>query len=78
MIIKITYPYKDTPTTLETKTYYIQTDDPQLIEQLKTTKNPVDIGIILSQNENKYKMVKPQKEDLLIEIEEMVINPDLL
>ncbi len=77
MIIKITYPYKDLPTTLEIKSKYIQTDDNELIEQLKSSKNPVDIGIILTQNENKYKIVKPQKEDLLIEIEDMVINPNL-
>ncbi len=77
MIIKITYPYKDLPTTLEIKSKYIQTDDNELIEQLKSSKNPVDIGIILTQNENKYKIVKPQKEDLLIAIEDMVINPNL-
>ncbi len=77
MIIKITYPYKDTPTTLETKTKYIQTDDLDLINKLKSTINPVDIGIILSQNEDKYKIIPPKKEDLTIEIEEMVINPNL-
>ncbi len=78
MIIKITYPYKDAQNTLEMKSKYIQTDDQELIAQLKSSNNPVDIGIILSQNEDKYKIVEPQKEDLLIEIEEMVINPDLV
>ena len=78
MIIKITYPYKDAQNTLEMKSKYIQTDDNELITQLKSTKNPVDIGIILSQNENKYKIIEPQKEDILIEIEEMVINPNLV
>ncbi len=78
MIIKITYPYKDAHNTLEMKSKYIQTDDQELITQLKSSNNPVDIGIILSQNEDKYKIVEPQKEDLLIEIEEMVINPDLV
>ena len=77
MIIKIIYPYKDSPTTLEMKSKYIKTDDKSLIEQLKHTNNPVEIGIILSQNEDKYKIVPPTKEDLLIEIEEMVINPNL-
>ena len=66
MILKITYPYKDSIATLQYKSFYIQTDDKELIETLKTTKNPIDIGVILSENEEKFKMLKEAKEDLEI------------
>ena len=77
MILKITYPYKDTLATLQYKSIYIQTDDDDLIEQLKATKNPVDIGVILSENEEKFKIIENAKEDYEIIIEEVLANPDL-
>ncbi len=77
MILKITYPYKDSLATLQYKSIYIQTDDDDLIEQLKATKNPVDIGVILSENEEKFKIIENAKEDYEIIIEEVLANPDL-
>ena len=77
MILKITYPYKDTLATLQYKSIYIQTDDDDLIEQLKATKNPVDIGVILSENEEKFKILENAKEDYEIIIDEVLANPDL-
>ena len=77
MILKITYPYKDSLATLQYKSIYIQTDDDDLIEQLKATKNPVDIGVILSENEEKFKILENAKEDYEIIIDEVLANPDL-
>jgi hypothetical protein len=77
MILKITYPYKDSIATLQYKSLYIQTDDKELIESLKATKNPIDIGVILSENEEKFKMLKKAEEDLEIVIDEVLANPDL-
>jgi len=77
MIIKITYPLKASINRIETKNIYIKSNDRDFINQLKSTNNPIDIGIILSQNEDKYKTVENQKEDLHIIIEEVLNNPDL-
>jgi len=77
MILKITYPYKDSIATLQYRSIYIQTDDNELIELIKATKNPIDLGVILSENEEKFKMVDEQKEDLEIVIDEVLANPDL-
>jgi len=77
MILKITYPYKDSIATLQYKSFYIQSDDKEFIELLKVTKNPIDIGVILSENEEKFKMLKEAKEDLEIIIDEVLANPDL-
>ncbi|GAB6073725.1 hypothetical protein [Nautilia lithotrophica] len=77
MILKITYPYKDSLATLQYRSIYIQTDDNELIEHLKATKNPIDIGVILSENEEKFKMLENAKEDFEIVIEEVLANPDL-
>jgi hypothetical protein len=77
MIVKITYPYKENTTTIELKELYIETDNNNLINKLKTTNNPIEIGIILSENKEKYKKVIPQKEDLNIEITEVLTAPDL-
>ncbi len=77
MIIKITFPFKNSINKIETKNIYIQTDDKKLINDLLETKNPIDIGIILSENENKFKITNPQKEDKKIIIEDIIANPDL-
>jgi len=77
MILKITYPYKDSLATLQYKSIYIQTDDSDLIEHIKATKNPIDIGVILSENEEKFKMLQNAKEDIEIVIDEVLANPDL-
>jgi len=77
MILKITYPYKDSLATLQYRSLYIQTDDNKLIEQLKATKNPIDIGVILSENEEKFKMLEKAKENYEIVIDEVLANPDL-
>jgi hypothetical protein len=77
MILKITYPYKDSIATLQYRSIYIQTDDQELIENLKSTKNPIDIGVILSENEEKFKMLENAKEDYEIVIDEVLANPDL-
>ncbi len=77
MIIKITYPFKNSINKIETKNFYIQTDDKKLINNLNETNNPIDIGIILSENKNKFKIINPQKEDKEIIIEDVLINPDL-
>jgi len=77
MVIKIIYPYKSSLHKIETKNILIETENEGLIKQLTTTNNPIDIGIILSQNEDKYKTVKDKKEDLNILIEEVLNNPDL-
>jgi hypothetical protein len=77
MILKITYPYKKSLATLQYKSFYIQTDNKELIELLKVTKNPIDIGVILSENKEKFKILKEAKEDLEIIIEEVLANPDL-
>jgi hypothetical protein len=77
MILKITYPYKDSIATLQYKSFYIQTDDKELIELLKATKNPIDIGVILSENEQKFKMLKDAKEDIEIIIDEVLADPNL-
>jgi len=77
MILKITYPYKDSLATLQYKSIYIQTDDNKLTEYLKAVKNPIDIGVILSENEEKFKMLENAKEDYEIVIDEVLANPDL-
>ena len=77
MILKITYPYKDSIATLQYRSIYVQTDDKDLIELLKVTKNPIDIGVILSENKEKFKILKEAKEDLEIIIEEVLANPHL-
>ncbi len=77
MIIKITFPFKNSINKIKTKNIYIQTDDKKLINDLLETKNPIDIGIILSENENKFKITNPQKEDKKIIIEDIIANPDL-
>jgi hypothetical protein len=77
MILKITYPYKDSLATLQYKNIYIQTDDHDLIEELKSSKNPIDIGVILSENREKFKMLDSAEEDMEIIIDEVLANPDL-
>jgi len=77
MILKITYPYKDSIASLQYRNIFIQTDDNDLIEQIKATKNPIDIGVILSENEEKFKMLESAKEDLEIVIDEVLANPEL-
>ncbi|GAX87524.1 conserved hypothetical protein [Lebetimonas natsushimae] len=78
MIIKITFPFKDSPNTIELKEIVIETDDNDLITQLKSTNNPIEIGIILSENERKYKKIDSEKkEDLHIEIAEVLTSPAL-
>jgi len=77
MIIKITYPYKDTMSSLKYKSVYLKTDDKTFIDKLQTSKNPIDIGVILSENEEKYKIIDKTKEDIEIEIDEVLANPDL-
>jgi hypothetical protein len=77
MILKITYPYKDSLATLQYKHIFVQTDDNELIEQLKATKNPIELGVILSENEEKFKILPEAKEDMEIFIEEVLANPDL-
>jgi len=78
MILKITYPLKTAPNKIENKSIYLQTDDNELINELLKTNNPIDIGIILSENKNKFKKIQPQKEDKEIIIEEMLVNPNLI
>jgi len=78
MILKITYPLKIAPNKIENKSIYLQTDDNELINELLKTNNPIDIGIILSENKNKFKKIHPQKEDKEIIIEEMLVNPNLI
>ncbi len=77
MILKITYPYKDSLATLQYKSIYIETDDNDLIEEIKASKNPIDIGVILSENEGKFKILQNAEEDKEIIIEEVLANPDL-
>ncbi|MEO1928526.1 MAG: hypothetical protein ABGX26_07555 [Nautiliaceae bacterium] len=77
MIIKITYPFKDSIATLQYKSLYIQTDDEQLIEELKASNNPIEIGVILSENEGKFNILKEAKEDLEIIIDEVLADPNL-
>ena len=77
MILKITYPYKDSLATLQYKSIYIETDDNDLIEEIKASKNPIDIGVILSENEGKFKILQNAKEDKEIIIEGVLANPDL-
>ncbi len=77
MIIEISYPYKDSLSNIETKNTFIETDDEAFINKLTSTNNPIEIGIILSQNENKFKTVNSQKADHTIIIEEIIANPDL-
>jgi len=77
MILKITYPYKDSIATLKYKSIYIQTDDTELIKELKATKNPIDIGVILSENKEKFKIIKNGKEDEEIIIDEVLADPNL-
>jgi len=77
MILKITYPYKDSIASLQYKSIYIQTDDENLIERIKATKNPIDIGVILSENEGNFKMLENAQEDLHLIIDEVLANPDL-
>jgi hypothetical protein len=77
MILKITYPYKDSIATLQYKSIYVQTDDENLIEELTATKNPIDIGVILSENYKKFKILKEAKEDKEIIIDEVLADPNL-
>ena len=77
MIIKITYPYKTEINKIETKNIYIQTNDNKLIKELLKTNNPIEIGIILSENKNKFKKIDSQKADKEIIIEDILINPKL-
>jgi len=77
MILKITYPYKDSIATLQYKSIYIQTDDNDLIETIKATKNPIDLGVILSENSEKFKMLENADEDMEIIIDEVLANPDI-
>ncbi|WP_456479906.1 hypothetical protein [Nautilia sp.] len=77
MVLKITYPYKDTIATLQYKSILIETENTDLIKRLKATKNPIDIGVILSENEENFKIVKNRKEDFEILINEVLANPEL-
>jgi len=77
MIIKITFPFKSHPSTIELKDIFIKTDVSDLINKLKTTNNPIEIGIILSENKEKYKKISPTKEDYHIEINEVISSPEL-
>jgi hypothetical protein len=76
MTVKITYPFKDKINTIDLKNIFIETDDKELINELKSTNNPIEIGIILSENEGKYKKIKPTKEDIHIEITEVLTSPE--
>ena len=77
MIIKISYPYKKEIDKIETQNIYIQTNDNNLIKKLLKTDNPIEIGIILSENENKFKTIPPQQADKEIIIKETLIDPKL-
>jgi len=79
MLLKITYPYKDSLATLQFKSIYIQTDDHELVKEIKATKNPIDIGVILSENEKNIKIIQSTQEtpDEEIVINELVTNPEL-
>ena len=77
MILKITYPYKDSIATLQYKSIYIQTDDNNIIEEILATKNPIDIGVILSENNKKFKILKEAKEDKELILNEVIADPDL-
>jgi hypothetical protein len=78
MIVKITYPFKDSLNTIELKEIIIETNDNDLINKLKSTNNPIEIGIILSENKEKYKKANSEKkEDLHIEITEVLTSPEL-
>ena len=77
MIIKITYPFKDKLTSISLKDIYLQTDDKDFIETLSSTTNPVELGVILSENSENYKMVEPQTPDVDIEINEVLTDPKL-
>jgi len=78
MIIKITYPYKEKMSSIDLKEIYIQTDSNELVNQLKSTLNPIEIGIILAENSDKFKKVEKQKHDIEINIEDVLVNPELL
>jgi mitochondrial fission protein ELM1 len=77
MILKITYPYKDSIATLQYKSIYIQTDDNNIIEEILATKNPIDIGVILSENSKKFKILKEAKEDKELILNEVIADPNL-
>jgi hypothetical protein len=77
MIIKITYPFKNNAQTLDLKNIFLETNDNNLISKLKSTNNPIESGVILSENEGKYKKIKPTKEDIHIEITEIITSPEL-
>jgi hypothetical protein len=77
MIVKITYPFKNSFNTIELKDIFIQTNDNELISELKSTNNPIEIGVILSENEGKFKIIEPTKEDVKIEINEVLTSPIL-
>jgi len=77
MIIKISYPYKDKINSIDMKEIYIETDDEQLIHDLKATINPIEIGIILSENYDKFKKIEKTDPDEIIFIEEVLVNPEL-
>jgi predicted PolB exonuclease-like 3'-5' exonuclease len=59
------------------KEIYIETDDEQLIHHLKATINPIEIGIILSENYDKFKKIEKTDPDEIIFIEEVLVNPEL-
>jgi len=77
MIIKISYPYKDSINTIDLKEIYLQTESQELLNELKKTNNPIEIGIILSENYDKFKKIDKAKPDEEIIIEEVVIDPKL-
>jgi len=79
MIIKITYLYKEKINSIDLKEIYIQTDSQELVEQLKSTINPIELGVILAENSDKFKKVEnPSHYDLQIDIEDVIIDPKLL
>jgi hypothetical protein len=79
MIVKITYPYKEKMSSIDLKEIYIQTDSNELINQLKSTINPIEIGIILAENSDKFKKIeKKENYDIEINIEDVIVNPELL
>jgi hypothetical protein len=77
MIIKITYPFKNKANTMDLVNIFIKTQDKDLIHSLKSTNDPIELGIILAENKEKYKKIPPTKEDLHIEINEVICNPEI-
>jgi tRNA uridine 5-carbamoylmethylation protein Kti12 len=77
MIIKITYPFKENINSIEIKNIFLQTNDKEFIKKITSTTNPIEIGLILSENKEKYKIISPQKEDLHIDIPDVISIPEL-